>query len=245
MALLPQRTLEQIIGEVLSAIGEGEEGVASIATRSMVEDQVRRAQTLVRQEANWTINRVSVDITLPSGDTSIDWPDDTGPGEIERVSATIATNPKDQWDIIAGITTDDRALWLMGNFPIATYTPYKYDISNGVIELGPASSVDTIIRLDYLLGDDQLVDPGSRPRCDSTAVAMKAEMLVRNIRGGEFRAGIPILMKEYKDYLDRIKPKQGGARRVIQPGSEWDVNDPARRRNLGVQRHWAFRDRRP
>ncbi len=245
MPLRPQKSLEEMIVDVLEGIGEGGTGVASAADRSMVAGQLRRAQTLIRQEANWTINRVSTEVALPAGETAIDWPDDTGPGEIERIAAHITTNPQYEWDLVGGISTDDRSLWLNRSFSPSTFCPYKYDIRDEVIEVGPASTQDTTLRLEYLLGDEQLTDPGSRPRCDSTAVAMRAEILVRNIRGGDFREGIPLLEATLARYLDLIKPKQGGAKRAIQPGRAWADNDPARRGNLSGQRHWAFRNRRP
>jgi hypothetical protein len=245
MALQPQATLEEMIEEVLDGLGEGGEGVASAATRKQIETQLRRAQRLVRQDANWTINRIRTTQTLQAGQTEVEWPDDTEPGEISEITASKVTNPRDEWTLEPGITADDRSAWLAGNYGTETYCPYKYDFQNGMIVIGPSCSSDVTLNIAYYLSDSALRSPGSRPNCDATALVMKAEILVRNIRGGDFRTGITVLKEEFDRYIAAIKPKQGAAKKVIQPGSAWAENDPARRDSGSTQRHWMYRNRRP
>lgn len=230
---------------VLEAIGEGGDGVAAPNTQAMVKTLLRRAQRKLVLKAPWTINRKSVEIALPAGDTSFEIPDGSTPGGIKRIAAKRATSPQDMWDLEGGITTDDRSAWLNNpSFDASTNSPSKYQFANGVAEVGPACTQAITLRVEYELGVAVLVEEGDRPNCDSTALEMAAELAFRNARGGDFRAGIAELKDDFIDYLEELKPRQGTPR-TIQIGRRADIADPARRRDPIRQRHWAYRNIRP
>ncbi len=251
MALPVQPTLAEITSEVLAAIAEGGTGVASANTIAQVEVMARRAQATLYQQAVWTINRVRQSVVLAgssvvTGTQTIDWPDSILPGHITRVTATRVSDPRYEWSLEAGISPEDRSVWNFGGFQPSTMTPYKWDILNGLIELGPVNKSDVNIWMQGDAAPSKLMKPDDRPGCDGEAVIRLTEILLRNAMGGDYRAGISALKDEYQTYLDSIKPRQGTARAIV-PGSVWAVDDPARPSNwvTSRQRHWLWRSRRP
>lgn len=251
MALALQPTLSEIVAEVLNALGEGGSGVASAGTTVQCQTMARRAQAKLYQEAAWVINRIRFSTVLTgstqiTGTQTIDWPDNVPVGHITRVSATRVSDPRIEWQIHAGITSDDRSTWNFGGFSPSTFTPFKYDFLNGQIELGPVNEADVNIYVQA----DQMPSPlkveNDRASVDGEAIIRLTEILLRNAIGGEYRQAVPALMSEYSEYLDSIKPKQGSGRTIV-PGSQWAIDDPARPSNWVTtrQRHWMWRDRRP
>lgn len=244
MALSQQATLAELTSELLTLIGQGGLGVANAQLSSRAEAAIRRAQQIVNIEAAWTINRKRAAIALLAGETEYEWPDDTQPGDILRVSAVRDANDKYEWDLEAGISSADRTSWNYGGFSTLQDVPFKYDFHDGVIEVGPASAGDVTIYMLYTLGANRMVDPSDRPSCDAEAVLRKAECVLRNDLGGEYREAVAQCEREYERYLGLIKPKQGNGATMV-PGAEWAFEDMSRRSRLTEQRHWAFRTRRP
>lgn len=245
MALSPQSTLGEMTTQVLEAIGEGGEGVAAPNTVAMVQSLLRRHQTILVKEAPWTINRQRIPISLPAGETFIDFPDGWDADDVGVISAERASNPQDQWDLDPTITTDDRSAWNNATFQAISYSPSKYDFTNGQIEVGPACTDDITIYIQGHTGKASLVEDDDIPNCDSTLLVMRAEVAFRNARGGDFRAALPRLIKEADDYLSDLKPKQGLARTIVM-GQKHYVLDPARKNALqNVARPWWLADRRP
>jgi hypothetical protein len=244
MALTPQSTLGEITSQILEAIGEGGDGVAAPNTISMIHSLIQRHQTLLVNECPWTINRTRIEVELAANVTILDFPDGWEPGGIGTISVRRATNPQDEWTLVAGITADDRASWISGVLSANSYSPSNYTILDGSIEVGPACSEAVTIFIEGRVGKASMVEEDDRPNCDSTALAMKAEIAYRNARGGDFRNAIPVLMNDLRDYLSQLKPKQG-VKRLIVPGSQFFANDPARRCDPMRSRHWSVRDIRP
>ncbi len=228
MALRPQATLGEMAAEILEAIGEGGEGVAAPNTVQMVKSLLKRHQTILVKEAPWTINRQRLPISLLAGETVIDFPDGWDADDIGIVSAQRASNPQDIWDLSPTITTADRSAWLNHAFNAVSYNPYKYDFLAGQIEVGPACTEDITIYIQGHTGKASLVEDDDRPNCDSTLLAMRAEVAFRNARGGDFRAAMPRLIKEADDYRDDLKPKQGLSRTVVMGQGHYEL-DPARK----------------
>jgi len=244
MSLQPQQTLGEITSTILTAIGEGGEGVAAPATVAMVQELIRRHQSILVKDAPWTINRTRVAVELPANQTIVDWPDNFEPGSIELVTARKASDAQYEWDLSAGITSLDRSAWITAALSSTSYVPNKYDFLDGNIEVGPACTEDITLYFQGMIGKASLVEEGDRPNCDSIALALKAEIAFRNARGGDFRNAIPLLVKEYDDYVALLKPQQGNRRSIV-IGRSWDINDPARRSDNTQQRHWMFRNSRP
>ena len=245
MAVQPQATLAEMTAHVLEAIGEGGDGVAAPNTQATIKSLLRRSQATMLLEAPWTINKRSVEIELPAGETSFEVPDGATFGSIRRIAAMRSDDPQDTWDLEGGISTADRSAWLSNpTLGAETNNPCKYEFTDGMIEVGPACSDDITIRVDYEVGVAVLVDEGDRPNCDSTALEMMAEIAFRNARGGDFRQGIPAVAASLSRYMDLLRPRQGTPR-TIQIGRKADILDPARRRSYTNQRHWADRNRRP
>lgn len=245
MALALQPTLSDLTGELLTLIGQGGTGVANAALSSRAEAAIRRAQAIINNEADWTINRKRVAIALASGATSFDWPDDVNPGDIIRISAVRDSNDKYEWDLVGGIDSEDRTSWAYGGFSTVQDVPFKFEFHDGTIEVGPAASSDVTIYLFYTVAASPMVAPGDRPNCDGEAVLRKAEIILRNQLGPEYQSAIAGCEKEYERYMDLIKPKQGASIGFITGGS-WGAEDMARRSwRQNQQRHWAFRSRRP
>lgn len=247
MALTLQPTLAEMTGDVLSAVGEGGTGVASAATEAMVQYFIKRAQVQIQDKYPWTVAYNSLVVNLPAGDTSIEWPDDSEPGNIHTISAQRADSPQFIWDLEAGITTDDRSIWLNAAQQNAfSYAPSRYAYLNGVIELGPACTQDITLTIYYEFGPAVMVSPGDRPRCDGLSVVMQAEILFRNHRGGDFRNALPKLEADFRERIATIRSKQMTPETFVL-GDKWDVLDPARRRSneRTRQRPWWLRDVRP
>lgn len=245
MALTPQPTLLEMTAAVLDAVGEGGTGVAAPGTQAMVQSLIRRAQAQVQDEAEWTISRVTTTANLPAGEMTIEWPDDSQPGNIMGITAQRATSPQFIWDLIAGISTDDRSAWINSGAASAyAYSPTKFEYLNGMIEVGPACTQDITLTITYGLGSAILVSEGDRPNCDGLAIIMQAEILFRNARGGDFRAAIPKLQADYQKRLMAQKSRQGTGKQFV-PGEAWNLTDPARRGDGRRQRHWMYRDVRP
>ena len=245
MALQPQATLEEMTADVLSAVGEGGDGVASAATEAMVQSLIRRANKQVQDDSGWTISRFTVTVNLPANETTFDWPDDSEPGNINFIKAQRASDAQYIWDLVAGITTMDRSQWLnTAALNAYSYAPSKYDFLNGVIEVGPPCVEDITLTIEAQTGPALLIDPGDRPNCDALAIVMQAEILFRNARGGDFRAAIPKLESDYRKWVITQKAKQG-TKQAFVPGRRWNLEDPARRWDDRPQRHWMWRDVRP
>ncbi len=245
MALSPQATLGEMTTHILEAIGEGGEGVAAPNTVAMVQSLLRRHQTILVKEAPWTINRQRIPISLPAGETVIDFPDGWDADDIGLITAQRTDTPQDMWDLSPTITTDDRAAWLNASFNAISYNPYKYDFLNSQIEVGPACTDDITIYIQGHTGKASLVEEDDIPNCDSTILEMRAEVAFRNARGGDFRAALPRLIKEADDYLDDLKPKQSLGRTVVMGQAHYEL-DPARKTwPLRDQRPWWLADRRP
>lgn len=246
MALTPQPTLAEMTQDVLAACGEGGTGVASASTLATVESFIRRAQKQIQDEAPWTIAYVTETVSLLAGELEIEFPDGSEPGLIHLIRAERADSPQYAWNLEAGITTDDRSLWLnISPQTVPFYAPSRYLYINGMIEVGPASAVDINLTLQYELGAAVMVEPGDRPNCDGLAVVMQAEILFRNARGGDFRAAIPKLQADLAQRIMRQKAKQM-APESFTPGDNWNIADPARRGwDNARQRHWMWRDVRP
>lgn len=244
MALALQPTLAELSSELLNLIGQGGTGVADPATQARARAAIRRGQAIVIQECPWTINRKRVGIALAALATTFNWPDDTEPGFIHRVSAVRSTNLLYEWDLSPGIDSDDRTSWAYGGFSTLQDTPFKYDIHDDTWEVGPACSDAVTIYLLYDVGRSVLTDDGDRPNCDGEAVLLQAEMVLRNQLGGTYREAVPLCAANYQKYMDRIKAKQGVPQTFV-PGSTWIAEDMSRRVNMNTQRHWAWRTRRP
>jgi hypothetical protein len=251
MAFELQPTLAEIVAEVLSAIGEGGTGVATPATVTQCQTMARRAQKRLYHTAAWTINRTRFSQVLAGSSTivgtqSIDWPDQILPGHIVRIDATKVADPRQEWTLEAGITPDDRSTWNFGGFSTNTFTPYKWDTHDGLIELGPVNKADVNIIIEGDSAPSALRVENDRPGCDGEAVIRLTEILLRNSLGGDYRAGLPALQSEFLAYLEDIKPKQGSGKPIV-VGAEWAIDDPARPSNWTTtrQRHWMWRSRRP
>lgn len=245
MALSPEPTLADLTGELLTLIGQGGTGVASASMSARAEAAIRRAQKVVNLEADWTINRRRLSIALDANATEFDWPDDTAPGYIENVSAIRVSDPRYEWDLVGGITSEDRSSWNFGGLSTMQDVPFKYSLHDGVIEVGPASSSATTIYMAYVVGSANLVNPDDRPNCDGEAVLRKAEVILRNQLGGSYSDAIPACEAEYQRYLNLLRPRQGEETTMV-PGSEWAYDDMSQRSQRGnQQRHWMLRDRRP
>ena len=245
MAVRQQPTLAEMTAHILEAVGEGGEGVAAPNTVAMVQALIRRNQKSLVLECPWTINRLSAEVELPAGQTEFEVPDGMDFGGFKRIAAMRADNPQDMWDLIPGITTDDRAAWLNNpSFDAASNCPYKYQFTDGMVEVGPACTQAITIRVEYESAASPLEDDGDRPQCDGTAREMRTEIAYRNARGGDLRAGIPAVAGALAIYLKELKPRQG-TKRTIQIGRKADILDPARRRGNVGQRHWAYRNVRP
>lgn len=245
MALALQPTLAELTGELLTLIGQGGTGVANASLNSRAEAAIRRAQILVNQEADWTINRKRVAVALAASATTFDWPDDVNPGDIIRVSAVRNSNTKYEWDLDGGIDADDRTSWAYGSFSTVQDVPFKFDFHDGTIEVGPAASSAVTIYLLYLAAPSAMSVPSDRPNCDGEAVLRKAEIVLRNALGPEYQSAVAMCEKDYERYISLIKPKQGVGGGLIL-GGDWGQMDMAKRTwSHNQQRHWAFRDRRP
>ena len=244
MSLQPQQTLGEMTSTILTAIGEGGEGVAAPATVAMVQELIRRHQSILVKDAPWTINRTRVAVELPANQTIVDWPDAFEPGSIELVSARKATDAQYEWTLESGITAYDRSIWINAANTSVSFVPNKYDFLDGAIEVGPLCTEAITLYFQGMIGKASLVEDGDRPNCDSIALALKTEIAFRNARGGDFRNAIPVLMREYDDYIGLLKPQQGNRRSIVM-GRSWDINDPARRTDFHNQRHWMFRNSRP
>lgn len=245
MALTPQPTLLEMTAAVLDAVGDGGNDVANPAQVAMVKSLIRRAQAQVQDEAEWVISRFTTVVSLPAGSTSIEWPDNTEPGNIQFIRAQRADSPQFIWDLQAGISTADRSLWLSaGGLSAYAYSPIKYEYLNGVIEVGPACTQDITLTIEYGIGVATLVADDDRPNCDGLAIVLQAEILYRNARGGDFRSAIPKLQDDYRRRLMAQKARQGTSQ-TFSPGEAWDLTDPARRGDGRMQRPWWLRDSRP
>lgn len=245
MALALQPTLAALTAELLTLIGQGGTGVANAALNARAEASIRRAQLLVNQEADWTINRKRASVALAANATTFDWPDDVNPGDIIRVSAVRNSNLKYEWDLTGGIDSDDRTSWAYGGFSTVQDVPYKFDFHDGTIEVGPAASGAVTIYLYYTVAPSPMTVPDDRPNCDGEAVLRKAEIVLRNQLGPEYQSAVPGCTIDYNRYLDLVKHKQG-ATAGFQPGGTWGSMDMARRTwRQNQSRHWAFRTRRP
>ncbi len=245
MALTPQPTLVEMTATVLDGVGEGGNDVAAPNTEAMVQSLIRRAQALIQDKAEWTISRVTGDFSLPAGATTFDWPDNTQPGNIHFIRAKRTLNPQYAWDLIAGITTLDRSMWLnIAALNAFSYSPSKYDYLNGLIEVGPACTEAVTLTVEYGLGVAVLRAPQDRPNCDGLAITLLAEIFFRNARGGDFRNAIPQLETALSDRLESQRPRQGPKQATV-IGRRWNMEDPARRWDDRRQRHWLWRDVRP
>lgn len=245
MALPLESTLADITGELLTLIGQGGQGIASPSLSARAEAAIRRAQKLINLEADWTINRRRLAIALASGATQFDWPDDTAPGYIEGITAVRDSNNKYEWSLSGGITAADRTSWAHGGFATVQDVPFKYSLHDGIIEVGPAASSSVTLYMAYVVGSANLVGPGDRPNCDSEAVLLRSEIILRNQLGGSYREALPDCQSAYNRYMTLITPRQG-EEDVIAVGGQWGFDDASRRTQRQTQqRHWAFRSRRP
>lgn len=245
MALPLEPTLADLTSELLTLVGQGGNGVASASMSARAEAAIRRAQKLVNLEADWTINRRRLAVALDADATEIDWPDDTLPGSIQRISAVRDSDNKYEWELAGGITPADRTSWNYGGFSTLQDVPFKYSYHDGVIEVGPASSSAVTLYVAYVVGPSDLVSPDDRPNCDGEAVLRKAEIVLRNQLGGTYREALPACIAEYERYIKLLRPRQG-EEDMIAIGSDWAFQDMARRTQRdNQQRHWAFRTRRP
>jgi hypothetical protein len=228
MAFAQRPTFADAAGVVLKRCGESS---PSSDTLALVVSFLDRADRELYEDAEWSHLRVRTTRVLPALATVLEVPDDLNTGHLYEVQAYDATKPTVIWDLEGGIDSDDRATWAL-NVSLATvYAPCKYQLVNGVIEVGPAPQVDITIVFAYTAAPPAIRDENARLSCEPECVMQAAEILYRNHLQGAFAMAIPVLKMALNRHQENIKRKQGGVMRAAwTPGEKSELIDRAAKR---------------
>ena len=104
MALPVELTLDEARKEVLLGINLSDDLSASTSILPQIDSQIRRAQTLVYNDADWVPLNLSVQLPMTAGQEVYDWPDDVAPGKLDEVIAIRTdTDPNRARTLVPGI----------------------------------------------------------------------------------------------------------------------------------------------
>lgn len=201
MSFALQRPLAEILSESLLRAGLGTAESAGADVVALAKSLIRQAQEHLYYEALWLFNRKLTTISLVQNQTDYEWPDDTVPGRILRVSAYTGTF---EWTLDAGLRPEDRGAF---NQTITQYTPTRWDHHDGIFEVWPAprSASPATLRIEYHTGPAVLAADDDRPNCDAEAIILYT---VQKLCVHFDRPGAADAAKMLASRIDRIKAQQ-------------------------------------
>jgi len=235
MPLDLQITLSEARAEVLNRVGMGAQGDQTQPAHPLVDSFIRQAQRDVYFEADWIEIRKFTDIPLIALQADYDWPDDTEPGQIIRM--TVLNDDNREETLVGGIRPVDRSR--VRNLTDGGL-PALFGLHDGIIELLPFPSVDWVtLKIEYLAKPSRLINDVDRLSFDSELIIRMAVVFTKDHYGMDNVKDEARLVR----YIDHIRAQQsdgggfqlgGSQSHYVRRGAERDRTSRRRRTRRGT-----------
>lgn len=208
MAFQVQPTLSELRDQILAALGISREGADPTTLLPSIDARIRQAQQLIYAEYPTLAGYVEREFPV-SGYEDYDVPDDMDPGRVQDMALRRRDNGEFT-SVLRGAALADLPAWRSG-------TDHRYIIIDQIIRIVPAPDADTydVVIMRYYQRPTKLVDDTDRVVVDGTAVAMVAELWMRQQLGMKVE---PSAFEQVSRYLNRLKALQSDGSGVLLGG---------------------------
>lgn len=235
MPLDLQKTLSEARAEVLNRVGMGAQGDQTNPAHPLIDSFIRQAQRDVYFEADWIEIHRYTDVPLIALQSEYDWPDDTEPGQIIRMSVLNDDNREEQ--LVGGIRPQDRSR--QRNLTDGGL-PALFGFQDGIIELLPFPSIDWVtLKIEYIASPSDLINDTDRLSFDSELIIRMAVVFTKDHYGMDNSKDEARLIK----YINHIRSQQsdgggfqlgGSQSRYVRRGTDRDRTSRRRRTRSGA-----------